>query len=97
MKKEEFELQLGKIKREQNEKIEELSKKFALSNSSVKVGDFVKDHMGWIKVEKIGFVVSETNPYCTYFGAEYTLKMIQKKNKAKRKLYQINLREIKPC
>lgn len=70
-----------------------LAKEYVLSNTTVKVGDFVKDHVGTIKVERIapsikGF--AKDFPELIYFGTAYTKSGKPFKNGEKRNVYESN-------
>ena len=91
MTKEEFYFKLDE-KRENGTEVESLYKEFAFSNSNVKIGDFIKDHIGLIKVDKISFV-SHTSvldyPSCIYSGDIFPI--INSSRKIKRFVYQQNV------
>jgi len=53
MNKSEYLTKRSELKAETEKKQSELAKEYALSNTTAKIGDFVKDHIGTIKVERI--------------------------------------------
>ena len=73
------------------EKLRQIKSEFALSNSAVKVGDIVEDHMGRLRVEKIGTSFTREFPQCVYYGVELTKKNDVKKRQSGRAVYQSNL------
>lgn len=86
----EFISQKNDLRIEHDKKVQALSKEYALSNNTVKVGDMVTDHIGAVKVEKILIRVTD-EPSCVYSGTEYTKAGKPTKRGTKRLAYQINL------
>lgn len=78
------------IKNEAKNKLNALAKEYAISNSSVKVGDVVQDHIGSVSVEKITIYRSNP-PSCIYYGLELTARGVPRKGKRTRMVYQVNL------
>lgn len=70
-----------------------LAYEYAQSHNSVKVGDFVTDHIGTIKVElmRLYFEYGSGIPALVYIGAEYTKAGKPFKSESKRSVYQNNL------
>lgn len=74
-----------------------LAKEYAFSNSTVKVGDIVTDHMGKVKVENIKFSVgsiADMFPCCIYIGVEITKQGKPFKSGSIRSVYHSNLKEV---
>jgi hypothetical protein len=69
MNKEQYKIEILRLKTKHEKEIIELIKKYCLENNSYKVGDVFKDHMGSILIEKIGFHLDQNSPCCRYFGA----------------------------
>lgn len=85
-----------KILRKDFEEAERLlNREFAFSNSTVKIGDTVTDHVGSIIVESIGVYLGIQNqfPTCYYQGLELNKDGKPKKNLNKRMVYQTNLKK----
>ena len=82
--------EIDKIKKEAEIKKFAISKKYALSNNPIKIGDKVTDHIGTIKVEGIG-VFMEPVPSCIYRGVCYTKAGKPVKSNEKRNVYQDNI------
>jgi hypothetical protein len=55
MNNEEYKKRLKEINEEASAKKTALAKEYALAHNSINVGDVIEDHIGRIKVEKIGF------------------------------------------
>ncbi len=74
MTKEEYLDKKREIRKEYNEKVYELAKEFVMSNTDIKRGDFVKDHIGTVKVEVIkpSYGLTKNVPQATYYGVMYT-------------------------
>jgi len=68
-----------------------VNREYALSNSHIKIGDMVTDHIGTICVESIGIYNSTRLPSCIYKGTCYTKTGKPFKSKDKRQAYQCNL------
>ena len=64
---ERYKAKIGKINKEASDKKLRLNKEYALSNSHVKIGDIVTDHMGSVCVELIG-IFNDRIPCCIYMG-----------------------------
>ena len=80
--------------------LSKLEEDYAHANSTVKVGDLVRDHIGWIEVVKIevtrGF--SDELPSCLYWGRILTKKFDYTKKPIKgRGAYQSRIKEIRSC
>ena len=88
------ELDTGYVER--NKKYESLNKEYAESNNSVKIGDFVTDHIGTIKVEKMSIYFDSMymSPSMVYNGTCYTKNGIPMKDKKSRSVYQNNLIKV---
>jgi hypothetical protein len=92
MKVEEYISEKNILRSEHDHQVRDLDKKYALSNSSVKIGDIVTDHMGSVKVDKILiYSSSDYEPCCVYRGIEYTKAGKPTKRGNKRDAYQRNL------
>jgi len=75
--------------------VNKISTDFAFSNNTIKIGDFVTDHVGTVKVEKIGVYTGlSQNPKCTYFGTCYTKKGAPYKDDKKATVYQKNVLKV---
>ena len=82
--------------RDQCEKAERnLAFEYAQSNNSVKVGDFVTDHIGTVKVElmRLYFEYGSGLPALVYSAPTYTKAGKPFKSESKRSVYQTNLIE----
>lgn len=76
MKKEEYLNKKSALKSEHENAVRKLAMEFVKSNSDIMVGDFIKDHIGTIKVESIsvGFGFSKDFPDPLFRGQQYTTK-----------------------
>ena len=90
MKIEEFNSKKKALLEKHDEEMFKLKRDYALSNSTVKIGDMVTDHMGTIKVEKV-ITWCRDIPSCVYKGKEYTKAGKPSKRGSTRNVYQINL------
>jgi len=99
MTKNEYCAEKRKLEQLHSQKMCDLSRKFVLSNTTVKRGDIVQDHMGSVKVNKIkhGFSMSSSYPQVVYFGESYTKAGTPFKNGEKRAVWESNLikKEVK--
>jgi hypothetical protein len=70
-----------------------VQKEYAISNNTIKVSDILTDHIGSIKVEKIGVYIG-LNPFpeCAYTGTVINKKGELDKKGTKRSIYQSNLK-----
>ena len=93
MNKTEYLAKKLKLKAEAEEKQHQLAKEYVLSNTTIRVGDFVADHIGTIKVEKItiGYGFSRDNPKAIYYGLQYTKSGKPFKSGAKRSVWAGNV------
>jgi hypothetical protein len=90
--KEEFHTEIARLKAEHEKAIKSLRHKYAMENSTIKVGDTVKDHIGSVVVESIKIATSFNGlPQCIYFGLELTKKGVPRKDGCKRGVLQYNL------
>ncbi len=89
MLKEEYLNKKTELRKEAEKKQYNLDKEFVLSNTSVEIGDFVKDHLGTIKVEKIAvaYGFSRDYPEAVYYGVKYTKTGKSFKSKEKRNIW----------
>lgn len=65
-----------------------LMREFALSNNTVKVGDFISDGNIKIRVEKIKVFLDPVRPSCVYYGELLTVKGKSRKIKKEASIYQ---------
>lgn len=79
------------LSRKHHKEMALLATEFALANSPLKVGDFARDHIGTIKIERIR-AVDHTKPQCVYQGPCYTTKGVPFKSGESRWVYQSNLK-----
>ena len=93
---EEYKNRKSVIDHDYNKSLRALDREFAFSNSVVRVGDIVTDHIGSVIVSDIKLSRGlGSNPACVYYGVELTKKMQAKKSGAVRGVWQENLLESK--
>ena len=94
MTKDEYQERLNAIEKKYRQENSILKREYALSNSKVKIGDIVQDHIGSIQVESIAITKSSFDPYpeCVYHGPCITKQGKLFKNNEKRYAYQSNLK-----
>jgi hypothetical protein len=91
MIKEQYDSRLLELKKEYQRKVEELNAEYAIDNNTYIVGDLFRDHIGFIKIEKINVSMDHTGmPSCRYFGPEYKVDRTPKKSGAYRDAWQCN-------
>jgi len=92
MTQEEFKIEVRKIYEQRDKRLKEVREIYAFSNNKISVGDIFKDHMGYIKVEKIQMTIGSANgiPYCTYYGTILKKDLSPIKSGDKRYAWQIN-------
>jgi hypothetical protein len=96
MEDSEYIAKIKAIDAEAQEKKNAIAKIYAHSQNPVKIGDLIEDHVGRIKVEKIGISsgMSSNLPLCVYYGIEITKAGTPSKKGTKRWIYQSNLKEV---
>jgi hypothetical protein len=94
---EEYEEKIIKLKEVYEYKKRLISKEYAFSNSTVKVGDILKDHKEIIIVELIGwgFSLNASRPECIYKGPRLKVDLTERKDGRRGVIYQSSVREIK--
>ncbi len=92
MKYEELQQRIKEINKEVELKVNNEIKAYCNANNPYKVGDIFTDHIGSIKIEKIGYVLNlgRYKPYCIYSGLELKKDGTPKKGDKKRVAHQIN-------
>lgn len=70
MTREEFDKKMKDMKRRYERRRSKLLFKFIKENNPYNVGDILEDNVGWIKVTKVSYWRSETNPCCVYTGTD---------------------------
>lgn len=97
MTKEELKIAIDAIKKEANEKTKAVLIEYAKSNSTVKIGDIVTDHIGSIRVEKIGTHQDGTfntpSSQAMYTGVELKKDLTPTKKGTTRTVFQSNLND----
>lgn len=96
MSKEEFLSRKKAIQEQHDELLKLLYKEFALENNPVNVGDVIKDHYKFIRVEKFTLCSSIHNtPMLKYRGTRLTAKgEPYKRETDDNTIYQSNITEI---
>lgn len=94
MNREEFEARRKLIKKQCNEDIKKLANEYAIEHNPVNIGDIVTDHMGSIKVERIGVYLTRiyAHPSCFYIGTCCTKAGYYLKSGGMRRVNQNNLK-----
>ena len=88
MTKEELRQKIDAETQRHNQSIKNIKIQYCNENNTVKIGDIVEDHFGKIKVEKIGYYLSDI-PECFYSGIILNKNgSVTKKKDNKRKVYQ---------
>lgn len=70
---------------------------YALANRKYNIGDIVKDHIGYFRIDK--YLTYDTSfgtdrtPYMVYGGVEVTVKGVEKKRQQRNRIYETNIRE----
>lgn len=90
--------EISKVFYEQKDKEEaKLKYNYALANRKYNIGDIVKDHIGYFRIDKyINYDTSfgsNRTPYMVYSGVEVTVKGVEKKRQTRNYIYEINIRE----
>lgn len=97
MTKEEYDKTKLTFENEHSKNIKSLGRKYAISNSTVKKGDILRDHSGIIEVDNIkwGFSYMSKYPMCIYSGIKLRKDLKPYKSGERDTLYQSNLTEVK--
>lgn len=90
MNKDQLDYELIKIKKEYEQKIIEVKKKFADSNNPYKVGYIIQDHIGKGKIERIGYHFS-FDTQCRYFCQQLKKDGTPRNDNSRRWIYQSNI------
>lgn len=92
MKYEQLNQKIKDINKEAQLKVNKEIKAYCDANNPYKVGDIFTDHIGSIKIEKIGYNIDlgRYRPYCVYIGAELKKDGTPKKGDKKRLSHQIH-------
>lgn len=93
MEQQEYKERLVKIQQEAERQKRNLAVEYALSNSPYDIGDVVKDHLGYLKIEKVDVTVTFGSqiPECVYYGVELKKDLTPMKSQTGRGVYQSNL------
>ena len=95
MTEDEYRSKVEELKKDHDKALKKLAIEFALSNSTIKEGDIVEDHIGKVFVERINVAMNHYSsdlPLCVYYGSELRKDGLPKKNKNKRDVWQYNLK-----
>ena len=92
MEYDDYKLKYDEIDNEADMKKNELDKEYAYSHNTIKVGDFITDHIGTIKVEKISYAKFNPTPECVYIGPIYTKSGHRSKCGGIRYVFQRNIK-----
>ena len=68
MTKEEYYVELERLKKEYDVGVSGTINKFAIGNNPYKLGDLVQDHTSYIKIESMRIVANLKDPYVVYKG-----------------------------
>ena len=67
---------------------------YVMSWCPYKIGDIVRDHIGFVKIEKIVPIIGICNKVdIMMLGTEYTLKLEPKKTGTRRNIYHSNIEQ----
>lgn len=67
---------------------------YVMSWCPYKLGDIVRDHIGFVRIEKIVPIIGICNKVdIMMFGTEYTLKLEPKKTGTRRNIYHSNIEQ----
>ncbi len=91
MTKTELEKQLHDLEQETEKKRKAILIEYANSNSTVKPGEIVRDHIGSVLVQKIGVYADRNNAQCMYTGIELKKDLTPVKKGTTRTVFQCNL------
>jgi len=92
MDKETLKKEIARLGKECGQKIREILIEYCDANNPFKVGDTFTDHIGTIKIEKIGYYLDAHigTGSCEYFGPVLNKDGKPKKDNRKRTAWQIN-------
>lgn len=92
----EYKEALQAARKDYDDAVNKISIDFALTNNTIKFGDFVTDHTSTIKVEKIGTYcgLGHSTPKCVYYGPCYTTKGVPYKGDKRGAVYQSNVVKV---
>ena len=97
MTKEELKEKLNILESEYDFKIRELYIQYAKDNNQVKVGDIIRDHVGFGRVESMSVYInrydkeSKMKYFCTVLNKDGTER---KRGETTRDIYQSNIKQI---
>jgi len=91
MNKEQLKIELSQADIDYERAKRDIYKKYAYANNPYKIGDIIKDHIGILKIEKIGFHISFGESCCIYNGIELKVNHEPIKKQTGRTVYQDNI------
>lgn len=86
----ELSLKINEIRTECDKAIQVAIINFCKENNPYKIGDVFTDHIGSVKIDKIGYFISERDPCCIYYGLELKKDGTPRKDLSRRGAYQSN-------
>lgn len=96
MSPEEYDLKIDSLRQEFNEKLRDLSERYAMENNNYCKGDLIRDHMGWGRIIEAEVSTAFTNdgrPCLIFYVQQYTMKKVPFKNETYRWVWQPNIKE----
>jgi len=94
MTKDEYKTESSRIGKRALDQQRKLDSSYAKSHSNVVEGDIVTDDMESILVDRIQYTSFCSLPECVYSGIRYTKKGVPRKDEARGRMYQSNLKLI---
>lgn len=91
MTEDELKSGLELLQSEYIQKKNDLFKRYAIANNPYNVGDIITDHYHTIKIDKIGFSISDNTCQCVYIGTELNKNLTVSKRQVNKSIYQNNV------
>lgn len=90
----EFRAEMEDLEKQYKLEKKRILNEYVMSWCPYKIGDIVRDHIGFVKIEKIVPIIGICNKVdIMMFGTEYTLKLEPKKTGTRRNIYHSNIEQ----
>lgn len=94
MTHQEFRAEMEDLEKQYKLEKKRIINEYVMSWCPYKIGDIVRDHIGFVKIEKIVPIIGICNKVdIMMLGTEYTLKLEPKKTGTRRNIYHSNIEQ----
>jgi len=92
---EDYNEKLKALRKELEDKRQQLSKEYAFGTAKFKVGDIIKDSTSAIKITKLQYTISFDVPQIVYYGVELKKDFTPRKDGSTRSFYGNDMELVK--